>query len=439
MSIKSRQIAADCRDTVQLSGRNLQVQLTAKAAKLLGEAAFQIELDCSGAVLNEVSNRLRLIFGKKFISKKAASCSPRKAPPQQDYSRIKYLNLDGKNLKTLPDYVAEMTSLETAKLARNPKLDFHAVCEVLSKLPSLKQLTFTTDQPVPENIAKLTGLESLTLDGFTTPHRLPESFGQLANLKYLLIMSKSEVILPESFADLPQLAELNVRAESWRMPSRFYRLSKLTHLDLGNCQLTQVPEEMAGMTSVVSLYFTRPDHDYAQILPVVARMTNLKRLDLSSNSVPREIGLCRQIEDLTIYPGGDASPSHLPDQLFGLTQLKTLNLSMNRFDRIPEAIGQLKALEELVFIGAEFETLPDSIGALSNLKLLNISENPTLLALPESIGCLAELTALYLEENPQLKSLPDSCCNLTGLQQFRITDPHLVNNIPPDWTLLLND
>ena len=189
--------------TIQLSGQELHLYLLPEAAKHLGVSDFVVAFTVAEHDFKEISQRLSIIFGKQLILKKTGV--QKKAPPKQDYSRIKYLNLEGKNLKALPEYVQEMTSLVTAKLARNPRLDFHAVCEVLAKLPTVKELTFTTDQEVPANIGQLSALESLSLDGFTSPQILPESIGQLKSLNYLLLMSNAEVILPESFADLVNL------------------------------------------------------------------------------------------------------------------------------------------------------------------------------------------------------------------------------------------
>ncbi len=422
--------------TVQLSGQELHVLLLPEAAKHLGVSDFAVAFTVTEHDFKEISERLSIIFGNQLILKKTGV--QKKVPPKQDYSRVKYLNLEGKNLKVLPDYVREMTSLVTAKLARNPRLDFHAVCEVLAKLPAIKELTFTTQQEVPTNIGQLSALESLSLNGFTSPQLLPESIGQLKNLKYLLLMSDAEVILPESFADLVNITDLNIRAESWQLPTKFYQLSKLKLLDFHNCRFTRVPEQMAGMNEVEIVYFSSPDvRDYAQILPVIAQMSNLKKLELNTNPVPKEIGLCKQIEKLVIWTGVNSPiPLQLPDELFELQQLKTLILSMNYFNEIPTGIGRLKGLEELVFIESDFETLPDSVGELSNLTYLNVSENPSLRTLPESLGNLTQLKQLYLNDNPQLIRLPESLKNLTRLEAVRISNPEALANIPENWNKL---
>jgi Leucine-rich repeat (LRR) protein len=418
---------------IQFSPQELQIHLLPEAAKRLGVADFVIAFVIAEPDFKEISQYLFRIFGEQLIIKK--NDAPKKAPSKQDYSRVKYLNLEGKNLKILPDYVLEMTSLETVKLARNPRLDFHTVCEVLAKLPAVKELTFTTQQEVPTTIGLLNALESLSLDGFISPQLLPESIGQLKNLNYLLLMSNSDVVFPESFANLSNLKQLTVRAESWQLPSEFYRLSSLKQLDFSNCRFTRVPEEMAGMKEIDTVIFGSTEmRDYSQILPVIAQMPNLKELEMCINPLPKQIGLCKQIETLIIWTGiGSPIPLQLPDELFELQQLKVLNLSMNYFNEIPEGIGRLKGLEQLIFIESDFERLRDSVGELSNLTYLNISENPSLRTLPESLGNLAALKNLYLNDNPQLIHLPDNLKKLTNLETVSISNRGALTNIPESW------
>lgn len=380
--------------TAKLAGRTLTIQLLAAAAKKLGEKSFQIDIEDH---LAEVTERLAAILGDRFVVE-AGPAPKKKAAPVKDYSVIKYLSLERKNLKVLPDYVREMTSLETAMLAGNPKLDFGAVCEVLSKLP-VKELSFTTDQPIPENLGALRQLESLTLDGFTTPKVLPESMGQMRNLRSLLILGDSDVVLPESLAELENLSDLRIRVPSCQLPSRFYKWSKLTDLDLSNCRYTRLPEEMAGMSAITSLMLGgRDERDYAQVFGVVGRMPNLKTLDLVLNKIPKGIEACRNIETLSIWAG----PGKLvewPEGLFTLTQLKSLILHGGRFDAVPDGIGRLSGLETLVLAESDFESLPESIGELPKLTYLNVSENPSFRQLPKN---LRKLKTLTLRDNPRL-------------------------------------
>ncbi len=420
--------------TIELSGQHLHLELLPEAAQQLGMDKLSVKFEVGEDVLKEILRCLNIIFGKKFVVKKAAH--PQKTAPPKEYNTIRYLNLENKNLRELPDYVREMAALETVKLARNPKLDFQAVCEVLATLPNVRELTFSPVLGVPETIGKLANLETLSLTDFTVPLALPEGFGQLKKLKSLLVMGDSDVILPESFAELSALEQLNMRTTTWLPPSKFYQLSKLTLLDFSNSRLTRLPEEVAGMTEVKTVVLGSPeDCDYAQMLSVIARMPNLKTLDLYAGAVTKEIGLCRQIEELRFWTSFDAqTPMQLAAELFELTQLKNLFFSLSRFEEIPAAIGNLKGLEGLTFNESDFETLPDSVGELSNLTFLGISENPSLRALPDSLGKLSQLKTLILADNPLLTRLPDGLRNLKNLESVTIPDRMAVANIPEHWS-----
>lgn len=381
------QACANAVKKLSLSGRRLQIELLAKAAKQLGESKFGIELVCSEEILAAVQRSLGAILGERFELKAGARkqvVAP-VAPP--DYGKIKYLNLEGKNLKVLPPHVAEMTALEVVKLQRNPKLDLRQVFEVLGALPGVKELSVTTDEPIPENLGTLQQLESLTLDGMVGPQVLPEVLGQLRNLRQLLVLSDGDVVLPESLAELSELESLNIRAPSWQAPTGLYRLSKLTTLDLGNCRFARVPEELAGMDAVTTVYLGgQSREELAHLLSVVARLQNLETLQLATDVVPEEVASCQQIRELVVWGARE----------------------------LPESLGQLKGLEVLVLSLGDFAALPESIGDLENLTLLNVSENPSFETLPESVGRLQKLQTLILEENPRLRILPPSVCHLVA-------------------------
>lgn len=424
---------------IQLSGDTLEIELLPQAAEKLGVDAFLIEFECEKAVFEEVTRCLKLIFQDKLLLKQG---EPRaKTSPKQDYSKIKYLNLEGKNLMELPGHVTEMAALETVKLGANPKLDLLAAFEVLARLPNVKHLTFSTAAEIPDQIGQLTQLETLTINGLTKPCTFPESIGQLKKLHYLLVMSDAEVIFPESFAELSALAELYVRAPYWQLPSKFYQLNRLKQLDFSNCRLQQAPEEMIQMTALESVMFCSPDtRDYEQILSVIAQMPNIKVLEMSVNPVPKAIGLCKQLEEFVVWGGSDAqNPLQLPDELFELTQLQSLVLNMSYFHEIPEGIGQLTGLKNLSFLESSFEYLPDAIGELSNLESLNITENPELKSLPESLGKLARLTVLSLTHHPQLTALPISVKNLTNLKTVRLSNRETLKHVPENWSSLITD
>lgn len=425
-------------EAIELTGDTLQVQLLPDAAKQLGVAAFSVDLACDEDIWKEISGRLKRIFqGKRLVIQTPVKG---KETPKKDYSKIRYLDLQGKNLQVLPDYVAEMTALETVELGLSPKADLPAIFEVLGKLPQVRELTLRLEGgDLPESFGQLTQLEILTISDLARPFSFPESIGQLKKLKTLLILSDSEVVLPESFADLTALEELNMRVAGWQLPLKFYQLSRLKVLDFSNCHLERVPEEMAQMTEVHTVIFCSPEQrDYEQILSVVARMPNVKVLEMSVNPIPAAIGLCQNIESFVVWGGSDPeNPLQLPDAFFDLKQLGSLSLNMSHLTKIPDGIGRLKGLKELSFMETSFEALPDSIGELPNLEMLNIQENPLLSALPDSLCKLTALKDLSLNDNPQLSGLPPGLEQLTNLQAIRITNWENMKNVPESWKALL--
>lgn len=424
-------------EKIQLNGTELHVELSPEAAVQLGESSFTVDFECDKELFTEIERCLKLIFAERLLIKPAEI--EKKATPKQDYSKIKYLNLECKNLTKLPNYVAEMTALETAKLGQNPQIDLFDAFEVLGRFPNLKDFSFSTEGAIPENLGNLAQLKTLTITGLTKPGALPESVGKLKKLRYLLIMSDSDVVLPDSFAELESLEELYMRVTGWQLPTQFYRLSKLKQLDFSYCRLKEVPQEMAGMDQVESVIFGCPEpRNYEQILPVVAKMPKVRALEMSVNPIPKAIGLCKNLEELIVWTGyGNETPLVLPDELFELTQLQVLLLSMNRFDEIPEGIGRMKGLKQLVLQESSFERLPESIGDLSNLEFLNLNENPLLQALPERLGDLIQLKELYIRDIPNLKELPQSLAKLVNLTAVNISNPETVKNVPESWSRLL--
>ena len=421
---------------ILLTRESITVRLLPEAAATLGESSFEIQFQCEEKIFEEIAQILASVFREKISIKQGEV--PKTVAPKKDYSAIKYLNLEGKNLKNLPDYVAEMSALETAKLRHNPQLNMQEACKILAGLPALKQLEFSTEQSIPEEIGALSNLESLHIDIShpNGPCTIPDSISGLQKLTYIFIQTNNEIQLPDSFAELSALEDCYLRAGKWNLPKAFYRLSRLKQLDFTHCVFNTLAPETSGMEQVEKVIFGSAEtRDYQQVMSVIAQLPNLKTLEINFPQIPAAVGLCRQIEELIIWAGTD-TPLTLPDAIFSMDQLKILNISLSRIEAMPEAIGQLKGLKELIIQESVFDSLPESIGNLGQLELLNISENPDLSSLPESLGLLSNLKTLYLVDNPQLTVLPDSLKNLQNLESVYIPDREALQNIPAHWEQL---
>lgn len=144
------------------------------------------------------------------------------------------------------------------------------------------------------------------------------------------------------------------------------------------------------------------DNDQTYIPDLLWNMTNLRTLEIIGSNLP-----------------------FLPGKISYLKKLVKLNLHDNNLTELAEAIGILKHLQTLNLGGNNLTVLPESIGNLSNLEILRISGNK-LTHLPNSIGNLTKLKDLKFFSN-DLTRLPDSIVNLKNLKviHFRY-NPNLV-------------
>ena len=144
----------------------------------------------------------------------------------------------------------------------------------------------------------------------------------------------------------------------------------------------------------------------------------------------------------------------LPDSIFLLKNLLTLDLSENKLTTLPDSISALTILRELNLSWNQLTslahprcrltslarpqegltTLPDSISGLTNLEQLNLSGNQ-LTTLSNSISALKNLLTLDLSEN-RLTTLPDSISALTNLHWLNIGLNRLTTL--PDFSTLIN-
>lgn len=86
-----------------------------------------------------------------------------------------------------------------------------------------------------------------------------------------------------------------------------------------------------------------------------------------------------------------------PQQLGSLVgQLRTLDLSDNKFTHLPLEIGLFALLKQLNVSGNRLVELPDALGELVKLEILNASVNQ-ISALPLSLSKLTHLKQVYRE------------------------------------------
>jgi Leucine-rich repeat (LRR) protein len=146
----------------------------------------------------------------------------------------------------------------------------------------------------------------------------------------------------------------------------------------------------------------------------VFELSDLRSLSLKSNlltELPREI--CK-LSNLRLLNLRSNRLQSLPSEIGNLTQLVQLNLSKNRFDKFPLEILTLTALQNLYLNRCPIHELPEEISNLINLKTLYL-QRCQLSHLPESIVSLP-LSDLHIDSN-KIIGLP---ANISEFKQLRV-------------------
>ncbi|CAB3363854.1 Hypothetical predicted protein [Cloeon dipterum] len=141
-----------------------------------------------------------------------------------------------------------------------------------------------------------------------------------------------------------------------------------------------------------------------------ATKTGVLRISFKKlNEVPEEL---KQLEsNLRTLDMSDNKFASLPPWLGNFKMLKHLTISNNRITNLPEEIGMLIKLDTFAAHGNRIASLPDSISALSNLKIVDLSGNK-LKNFPSVFNGLKKLNSIDLSKNEITEVTEEACKDL---------------------------
>lgn len=165
-------------------------------------------------------------------------------------------------------------------------------------------------------------------------------------------------------------------------------------------------------------------------------LTELKELHVFEglvNEIPEDIGNLTNLENLTIMV---RSLDYIPKAIGKLTKLKSLTiacasqivkdlseykpLGKATLSELPSEIGNLKNLEDFQLCCTSIKTLPKELGNLVNLTHLDLSSN-SIESLPEELVNLKKLKSIFLKEN-ELESFPIILRQLKNLEFLELSN-----------------
>lgn len=263
----------------------------------------------------------------------------------------------------------------------------------------------TDNYPLTFPFKKLAKEKKICL--FSNNLHLDDHFNKLNNLTILRLTKnifhpQGEGIykLPPSFQALSRtLKELDLRDNPlYEIPNVIFQLELLEILNLGNCEISNIPVGIKNLKSLRKLYL-----DNNQIItPEHLSLPVLDHLYLENNGVTSISGI--QLLKLSMLDLSENFIESLPEQFLENCVLKRLLLRGNSLRKLPESLCGVTTMRYLDVSKNLLSKLPEDVGSLSNLKYLNISWND-LTALPESIVKLQQLKKekFFCGENPLQK------------------------------------
>ncbi|XP_012274259.1 leucine-rich repeat-containing protein 58 [Orussus abietinus] len=225
------------------------------------------------------------------------------------------------------------------------------------------------------------------------------SGGKTLDLSYLMLYP---AVLNEYFlgAKNPEHVETLLLHQNRldHLPPSINRFSSLHSLDLSNCGLTRLPDDL-GDCPLMCLIAKNNNLRNESLPKSLENLPYLRELNLSGNRLTE---FPEQVLDLAslkyLYLGGNAI-TEIAKDVWKLQRLQVLSMGGNGLTEVPSTVGLLTALQALVLCDNKLESLPSSIANLKNLKSLLLHKN-CLRTLPTEIITLKCLTELSLRDNP---------------------------------------
>jgi len=284
--------------------------------------------------------------------------------------------------------------------------DSECVDDIYTEL-SLQSESQLAGTIVPE-LALLTSLEVLLVDGNALVGTIPTELGEVTTLKKLRMNDNFFVgQIPTEFGNLSNLEDIDLSTNnlSGDIPTEIGLWKKVEQVMLANNSLEgTVPTEVGRMTQLVSFSVSSNALE-GQMPSSILRLLKMERLNVENNYLS---GMYFPNYD---FDGGLLGP------------VKYLHLGNNEFTgTIGAAIGLLTNLVELDISKNQMKShLPTEFGLMTSLTSLHLNGNQFDDSIPTEMGLLSNLEEMILHHNLFTGTLPPDICQLPNLQRDDLT------------------
>ena len=181
-----------------------------------------------------------------------------------------------------------------------------------------------------------------------------------------------------------------------------------TTLDLSNCGLKSLPDELWEVTSLKLLYIGNMDpqgspNDISEISGKISNLTNLEALSISNLNAPHIPAEMKMLPKLTYLDCFGCNYKRIPLNLLN-SRIKSIGIECWDIAQFRK-LFQIRKIEEIYITSSMVDTIPEEIGSLRHLKKLMIS-NSRISSIPDSMKCLRNIKLFIFDETPLAKSVP---------------------------------
>jgi len=248
--------------------------------------------------------------------------------------------------------------------------------EPISKMKSIRYISIGIGnrlKELPQWINNLSSLETLELLE-NELKRLPEEIGKLLILKKLDLSANQIEVLPESIGNLESLEELNLWRNNLKtLPESFGNLKKLRILNLGRNSIESLPFTVGNLRNLEIIYLN--NNKLINLPESFGNLKSLQSCNLSNNEIktlPKNIG---NLSSIFVINLKNNKLSSLSDSFGELKTLQRLYLDNNRFEKVPGGLWSLKDLKELTFEGNSLAPKDIAIIKKDLTTILNYAKN----------------------------------------------------------------
>lgn len=191
-----------------------------------------------------------------------------------------------------------------------------------------------------------------------------------------------------------------------------------TAIDLSNCGLKSLPDELWEISSLKLLYLGNfkddgPQNDIVEISENISNLINLEAFSISNLNAPIIPRALRNLPKLKYIDCFGCDFSKIPNNLLN-PRVKAIGIECRNIVQFKQ-LCRIRKIEEIYITGSRVKLIPDEIGGLGYLKKLMISRTD-ISTIPDTMMNLKNLKSFSFAGTPLEEMIPSEIAEQTAIE-----------------------